>query len=98
MPGFAALSEFAYGFIARRRSFASFVTRILWGNDVRPPTYFWARRWFLRLLGLVFLIAFVSLWTQVDGLVGENGVRKRGQSSLLTIDQPGRERGSNLNI
>ena len=46
----------------------------LWGKDVRPPTYFWARRWFLRMLGLIYLIAFVSLWVQVDGLVGSNGM------------------------
>src|SRR4029453_16646489 len=30
--------------------------------------------WFLRTLGLIYLIAFVSLWVQVDGLVGSNGV------------------------
>jgi hypothetical protein len=47
---------------------------LLWGKNVRPPTYFWARRWFFRMLGLVYLIAFVSLWLQVDGLVGSNGI------------------------
>src|ERR1700726_1320023 len=47
IPGFAAISEILYGFIARHRSFSSAVTRLLWGNDVRPPTYIWARRWFL---------------------------------------------------
>jgi hypothetical protein len=32
-------------------------------------------RWlFLRLLGLVYLVAFVSLWVQVDGLVGSRGI------------------------
>src|SRR4029077_12381683 len=41
---------------------------------VRRPTYFWARRWFLRALGVIYLTAFVSLWVQVDGLVGSNGV------------------------
>jgi hypothetical protein len=74
VPGFAAISEIAYKFIARHRGFGSTFTRLLWGKDVRPPTYFWARRWFLRLLGLTYLIAFVSLWVQVDGLVGSNGV------------------------
>ena len=74
VPGFAAVSEFGYGFIARHRGFASAITRLLWGKDVRPPTYFWARRWFLSTLGLVYLIAFVSLWTQIDGLVGANGI------------------------
>ena len=74
VPGFAGISEGAYKFIARHRGLGSTFTRFLWGKDVRPPTYFWARRWFLRMLGLVYLIAFVSLWIQVDGLVGSNGM------------------------
>ena len=74
VPGFAAISEIVYKFIARHRMLGSAVTRVLWGNDVRPPTYFWARRWFLRGLGLVYLVAFVSLWVQVDGLIGANGI------------------------
>ena len=74
VPGFAAISERAYKFVARHRSLGSSVTRLLWGKDVRPPTYFWARRWFLRALGVIYLIAFVSLWVQVDGLIGSDGV------------------------
>jgi predicted DCC family thiol-disulfide oxidoreductase YuxK len=74
VPGFAAISELAYKLIARHRGLASVVTQLLWGSDVRPPTYFWTRRWFLRVLGLVYSIAFVSLWVQVDGLVGRNGM------------------------
>ncbi|MGB9476107.1 MAG: lipase maturation factor family protein [Candidatus Udaeobacter sp.] len=74
VPGFAPISEAAYKFIARHRGLGSTITRLLWGNDVRPPTYFWARRWFLRLLGLIYLIAFVSLWVQMDGLVGSSGI------------------------
>lgn len=32
-------------------------------------------RWlFLRLLGIVFLIAFVSYWVQLDGLIGSKGI------------------------
>ena len=79
VPGFAAVSETGYGFIARHRNFASTVTRLLWGNDVRRPTYFWARRWFLRALGTIYLIAFVSLWVQVDGLVGSDGMSPANQ-------------------
>src|SRR5580765_5253587 len=74
LPGFSAVSETGYGFIARHRKFASAITRLLWGKDVRRPTYFWARRWFGRALGVIYLIAFVSLWVQVDGLVGSNGM------------------------
>src|SRR5213080_3649573 len=74
IPGFAAISETVYKFVARHRGLGSAVTRLLWGKDVRPPTYFWARRWFLRALGVIYLIAFVSLWVQVDGLIGSDGV------------------------
>ena len=79
VPGFAAISETAYKFIARHRGLGSTFTRLLWGKDVRPPTYFWARRWFLRALGLTYLIAFASLWVQMDGLVGSNGVSPLNQ-------------------
>jgi lipase maturation factor 1 len=74
VPGFAAISELGYKIIARHRRFGSAVTRLLWGSDVRPPTYFAARRWFLRVLGAVYLVAFVSLWVQIDGLIGSNGI------------------------
>jgi len=74
IPGFAAISELAYRVISRNRATASFFTRLVWGEDVRPPSYFWARRWFLRSLGIIYAIAFVSLWVQIDGLVGKNGI------------------------
>ena len=74
VPGFATVSEAFYRIVASNRKAASAVTRLLWGDDVRPPTYFSARRWFLRAIGLIFLIAFVSLWVQIDGLVGSGGI------------------------
>src|SRR5438874_2461704 len=79
VPGFAPLSEGLYKIISCNRAFASAVTRMLWGNDVRPPTYFIARRWFLRAVGLIFLIAFVSLWVQIAGLIGSNGITPAGE-------------------
>jgi len=74
VPGFAAVSEFGYRLLARNRTSASLVTRLLWGKDVDRPSYYWARKYFLRALGIVYLVAFVSLWTQVDGLIGEEGI------------------------
>lgn len=74
IPGFAAVSEFAYRFIAGHRPLAHRLTWLLWGNEVRRPTYFAARRWFLRALGAIYLIAFLSFWVQVDGLIGEHGI------------------------
>ncbi len=89
VPGFAPVSETIYKFIARHRNFGSAITRVLWGDDVRPPTYFVARRWFLRSLGLIYLIAFVSLWVQIDGLVGANGVAPVNQFLTAAGEQLG---------
>ena len=63
---------------------------MLWGKDARPPTYSWARRWFLRALGLTYLIAFVSLWVQIDGLVGSNGVSPLNQFLPAVYERFGR--------
>jgi lipase maturation factor 1 len=89
VPGFAAVSETGYGFIARHRKFASAITRLLWGKDVQRPTYVWARRWFLRILGIIYLTAFVSLWVQVDGLVGSNGMSPVNQFLAAVRGQAG---------
>ncbi len=90
LPGFAAVSELAYRIIARHRKLGSAVTRLLWGKNVRPPTYFWARRWFLRALGLIYLIAFISLWVQVEGLIGSNGISPVNQFLPAAHEQLGR--------
>jgi len=74
LPGFAPITETAYGLVARNRMVASFFTRLLWGDDVRQSSYFVSRRWFLRSLGAIYLIAFLSLWGQLDGLIGEDGI------------------------
>ena len=73
-PAFADITEWAYGLVARNRTFFSRLTRWFWGRHVEPPAYFLTRRVFLRALGLIYLIAFVSLWTQITGLIGHNGI------------------------
>ena len=88
-PGFAGVTEIAYSFVARRRQFASFFTRLLWGNDVRRPTYFKTRDLFVRSLGAIYLIAFVSLWLQIDGLIGERGILPIGRHLQLAHEQIG---------
>ena len=74
VPGFAPLTEAAYALVARNRGPASAVTRILWGRTVARPEFGVSAALFLRLLGLIFLIAFLSLWTQIDGLAGSRGI------------------------
>jgi predicted DCC family thiol-disulfide oxidoreductase YuxK len=79
VPGFRAITEIAYRAVARHRRSASYLTRLLWGNDVRQPAYFESRRWFVRSLGCIYLIAFLSLWPQLDGLIGEHGILPVGE-------------------
>jgi predicted DCC family thiol-disulfide oxidoreductase YuxK len=89
VPGFGVITDTAYRLVARHRMTASFFTRLLWGNDVRQPTYFKSRRWFLRSLGCIYLIAFLSLWTQVDGLIGEHGISPVAKYLPAAHDQIG---------
>jgi hypothetical protein len=53
---------------------------------------FLARWLFLRLLGVIYLIAFVSLWTQIDGLIGRNGILPAGDYLKAIREQLGPER------
>ncbi len=71
---FARLAEAGYRFVAARRRTFSLLTRVLWGGDVRPPTYAKSTWLFLRLLGLIYLIAFASFALQLDGLIGVKGI------------------------
>src|SRR5688572_10022431 len=89
LPGFAPATETAYAVVARNRRFASFFTRLFWGKDVRSPTYFESRRWFVRSLGGIYLIAFVSLWLQVEALIGESGISPVGQYLQLAREHLG---------
>jgi len=43
-------------------------------SSPRPEPSEWMREVFLRLLGVVYLIAFVSFWVQAEGLVGLRGI------------------------
>ena len=74
VPGFAPVSEWGYRQVAQNRNFFSTLTQWIWGGSLEAPTWFLTRRLFLFLLGLVYLVAFVSLWTQIEGLVGQEGI------------------------
>ena len=74
IPGVAWLTEWSYRVVARHRPAFSFLSRLLWGDQVEPPSHFISRGIFLRVLGVIYLIACVSLWTQILGLVGSNGI------------------------
>lgn len=74
LPGAAGLSERLYRVVARHRTVFSWLTRALWGSQPELPRYQLVRWIFLRGLGLVYLGAFLSLWVQMDGLLGSKGI------------------------
>ncbi len=91
LPPFRWIAEAVYGRVARHRSAAEATTRWVWGDDPSPPT-FAVGGWLFRLsLGLVYVVAFLSLLVQVDGLVGPQGILPAGE--LLRAVQEGTASG-----
>jgi hypothetical protein len=78
-PPLARLAEWAYALVAGRRPLFSTLTRWCWGRHVEQPGYFLVRWLFLRGLGLAYFFAFLSLWTQIAGLLGHNGILPAGE-------------------
>jgi len=74
IPGVKFVSELVYRVVAGNRPIFSWLTRLIWGKEYHRPSHFIPRWLFFRILGAVYLIAFVSLWVQVLGLVGSNGI------------------------
>ena len=94
-PAFSNIMEWAYHLVARNRTSFSLLTRWLWGRHVEQPSYFLMRWFFLRALGFVFLVAFVSLWTQISGLIGHDGIQPTDQF-MSAVTQQSDERGIGL--
>ncbi len=79
VPGFPGVSRVAYRFVANHRTEFSFLTRLLWGRVATRPTYLVARWVFVRVIGLVYFIAFLSLLLQIRGLAGKRGILPAGE-------------------
>ena len=73
-PGFAPVCEWAYAFIARRRSAFYRISLVLLGRSFAPPRYDLVSFLFLRLFGLIYFFAFVSFGVQALGLIGSRGI------------------------
>ena len=74
LPGFAALSELTYAFIAAHRAAFYRISLILWGTKPEPPRHDLVSFLFLRLFGLIYLAAFASFGVQALGLIGSHGI------------------------
>jgi predicted DCC family thiol-disulfide oxidoreductase YuxK len=79
VPLVAPVSELCYRSVARHRHAAGRLTTWLWGRHVERPTYQLVRWLFLRGLGVIYFVAFASLWVQILGLVGSHGILPVGQ-------------------
>ena len=89
-----------YHIVANHRTGANFMAKLAWGPLEVPSTTLLTRRIFLRMLGLIFLIAFLSFGWQMNGLVGPDGLqpandvlqwlddRDASRPSLLSLSSP----------
>jgi predicted DCC family thiol-disulfide oxidoreductase YuxK len=84
LPGVRLVTEAVYRAIASHRNFFSGLTWLFWGRDPEPSSYLISRWLFLRLLGLVYVSAFLSLRVQIIGLVGARGILPVG-SFLVAV-------------
>jgi predicted DCC family thiol-disulfide oxidoreductase YuxK len=92
LPGVASLSEWAYRVVAHHRDFFYKVTRLLWEKHLERPSFFISNWLFLRFLGVIYLIAFLSLSSQITGLIGRQGILPVGQYLEFVRSQIGIER------
>ncbi len=74
LPGFACFSELAYRVLSTHRGVLAFITHLFWGRHFGPPRYQVITWLFLRLLGLTYLVAFVSFAVQASALIGSDGI------------------------
>jgi len=89
LPGFALLTEAAYSIIAKNRTFFYHVTRLTFGRKVSRLSYASVEWLFLKLLALIYFIAFASLVIQITGLVGSNGILPVGRYLVAIREELG---------
>lgn len=88
--GFAWAAEILYRFVARNRVQASRLTRLLWGDDLAPPTFHLARWLVVKGVALCFFLAFVSFAAQWEGLVGSRGIAPAAELLVRAREALGR--------
>ncbi len=71
LPGVGPVSERVYRLVARHRQWFSKLTPV-------RQDYVLTRSVFIRFLGVIYFCAFVSLWTQIGGLISSHGIMPIG--------------------
>lgn len=65
------------------------VHRSVWARVNNPESFALTENLFLRLLGLIYIAAFGSLWPQIVGLVGSHGIAPADQVMSAMREQAG---------
>src|SRR6266566_5133822 len=78
VPGFAAVSEWVYAIAAAHRPLFFALTKFLFGPAVEPARYERVHGLFLKALGAIYGMAFLSLAFQIAGLIGSKGILPLG--------------------
>ena len=74
LPLFRQIAEAAYHWVARHRSWCAIMTNFFWGRETLVTRYCISGYFFPRHIGLIYVFAFLSLWSQIDGLAGSRGI------------------------
>jgi predicted DCC family thiol-disulfide oxidoreductase YuxK len=96
IPLFAPTTEGIYRVVAGHRPAFSMLTRLCWGGHTEQPSFYLVRWLFLRTLGIVYFFAFLSLYPQLSGLIGHNGILPADQL-MSAVAQQCDQQGIGLN-
>jgi len=66
-----------------------FLTKVFLGKQLVRPSYILVQWLFFRLFGVIYLIAFISLFFQLSGLIGSNGILPASSFLEVLIDNLG---------
>jgi lipase maturation factor 1 len=88
----APLWEFGYGIIARNRDFFYHLTKWTFGTQIEPARFALTQWIFVRMLALIYAIAFGSLIGQITGLLGAHGILPVGEYLKAVAESAGAAR------
>ena len=74
LPGFAGFSDALYLWVARHRELCLTLARPLFGRELRRAEFNVTADLVIRGIALCGLFAYLSLWWQLEGLIGSQGV------------------------
>jgi len=74
VPGFATITEAVYKFASHHRGFSLRLSKLFWGKKPVYSDYSISRWLYLRILGIIYFIAFLSAAFQIIGLIGSDGI------------------------